>query len=139
MKDNNRSRTREGYVSVTPQIGKDRHRRLKEYVRYFDLSSFNCRCVVFKNGSYPKYFPVLYRPFKISLLFNRLYVWHANILPGKRQINPKRSVLLIQFLVVFNRLIVKCRFVAPKICRLCVCVIINKHSFEPFMCLDHPG
>ena len=23
-----------------------------------------------------------------------------------------------------------------KICRLCVCVIINKRSFEPFMCLD---
>ena len=24
----------------------------------------------------------------------------------------------------------------PKICRLCVCVLINKRSFEPFMCLD---
>ena len=23
----------------------------------------------------------------------------------------------------------------PKICRLCVCVLINKRSFEPFMCL----
>ena len=23
-----------------------------------------------------------------------------------------------------------------KICRLCVCVLINKHSFKPFMCLD---
>ena len=23
-----------------------------------------------------------------------------------------------------------------KICRLCVCVIINKHSFEPFVSLD---
>ena len=26
--------------------------------------------------------------------------------------------------------------IAPKICRLCVCVIINKCYFEPFMCLD---
>ena len=25
--------------------------------------------------------------------------------------------------------------ITPKICRLCVCVIINKRSFEPFMCL----
>ena len=25
---------------------------------------------------------------------------------------------------------------APIICRLCVCVLINKRSFEPFMCLD---
>ena len=24
----------------------------------------------------------------------------------------------------------------PKICRLCVCVLINKRSFEAFMCLD---
>ena len=35
-----------------------------------------------------------------------------------------------------------CRFVAltkgitSEICRLCVCVIINKRSFDPFMCLD---
>ena len=26
--------------------------------------------------------------------------------------------------------------IAPKMCRLCVCVLINKRSFEPFMCLD---
>ena len=26
--------------------------------------------------------------------------------------------------------------ITPKICRLCVCVIINKCSFEPFICLD---
>ena len=26
--------------------------------------------------------------------------------------------------------------ITPKICRVCVCVLINKHSFEPFMCLD---
>ena len=25
--------------------------------------------------------------------------------------------------------------ITPKLCRLCVCVMINKHSFEPFMCL----
>ena len=27
--------------------------------------------------------------------------------------------------------------ITPKICRLCVCVVINKRSFEPFMRLDH--
>ena len=26
--------------------------------------------------------------------------------------------------------------ITPKMCRLCVCVLINKRSFEPFMCLD---
>ena len=26
--------------------------------------------------------------------------------------------------------------ITPKICRLCVCILINKRSFEPFMCLD---
>ena len=26
--------------------------------------------------------------------------------------------------------------ITPKMCRFCVCVIINKRSFEPFMCLD---
>ena len=26
--------------------------------------------------------------------------------------------------------------ISPKSCKLCVCVIINKRSFEPFMCLD---
>ena len=26
--------------------------------------------------------------------------------------------------------------ITPKMCRLCVCVIINKRSFEPFVCLD---
>ena len=26
--------------------------------------------------------------------------------------------------------------ITPKICRLCVCVLINKRSFEHFMCLD---
>ena len=26
--------------------------------------------------------------------------------------------------------------ITPKICRLCVCVKINKRSSEPFMCLD---
>ena len=25
--------------------------------------------------------------------------------------------------------------ITPKICRLCVCVLINEHSFEPVMCL----
>ena len=28
--------------------------------------------------------------------------------------------------------------ISLKMCRLCVPVIINKHSFEPFMCLNHP-
>ena len=27
----------------------------------------------------------------------------------------------------------------PKICILCVCVIINKHSFKPFMCFHRSG
>ena len=26
--------------------------------------------------------------------------------------------------------------ITPHICRLCVCVLINEHSFEPVMCLD---
>ena len=36
-----------------------------------------------------------------------------------------------------------CVFVCPnngitqKICRLCICVLINKHSFEPFVSFDH--
>ena len=28
------------------------------------------------------------------------------------------------------------KWITPKICRLCFCVLINKRSFEPFMCLD---
>ena len=28
-------------------------------------------------------------------------------------------------------------WITPKICRLCVCVLINKRSFEPFICLVH--
>ena len=55
----------------------------------------------------------------------------------------KRSIisLLISFFIVFNRLtVVQVSFcsltkgITPEICRLCV--IINKRSFEPFMCLD---
>ena len=26
--------------------------------------------------------------------------------------------------------------ITPKICRMCVCVLMNKRSFAPFMCLD---
>ena len=26
--------------------------------------------------------------------------------------------------------------ITPKMCRFCVCVLINKRSFEAFMCLD---
>ena len=26
--------------------------------------------------------------------------------------------------------------ITPKICGLCVCVLINERSFEPFICLD---
>ena len=29
--------------------------------------------------------------------------------------------------------------ISPNICRLCVCVIINKRSLEPFICLDLGG
>ena len=45
------------------------------------------------------------------------------------------------FIIIFSRLTVKCCFskteeITPKMCRLCVCVLRNKRSFEPFMCLD---
>ena len=29
--------------------------------------------------------------------------------------------------------------ITPTICRVCVCVLINKRSFEPFMCLEERG
>ena len=31
------------------------------------------------------------------------------------------------------------KWITPKICGLCVCVLINKRSLEPFMCLDVQG
>ena len=50
---------------------------------------------------------------------------------------------LSHVLIIFNRLtVVQMLFgslkrdITPKICRLCVCVLINKRSFKPFMCLD---
>ena len=51
--------------------------------------------------------------------------------------------LLVSYFIVFSRLTVAqvsfcglTKGITPKICRLCVCVIINKCSFEAFMCLD---
>ena len=63
---------------------------------------------------------------------------------SKQQLNNKKYVisLLISFFIVSNRLtVVQLLFcsltkgITPKMCRLCVCVIINKRSFEPFTCL----
>ena len=65
---------------------------------------------------------------------------------SKQQLNNKKDVisLLISFFIVSNRLtVVQLLFcsltkgITPKMCRLCVCVIINKRSFEPFVCLGH--
>ena len=53
--------------------------------------------------------------------------------------NVRASMFTESFLTVYCRLSVVCNLtkgITPKICRLCVCVIINKRSFEPFMCLD---
>ena len=51
----------------------------------------------------------------------------------------KTASFLISFFIVFNRLNVVLqldKWDYPDFCRLCVCVIIYKRSFEPFMYLD---
>ena len=91
---------------------------------------------------------------------------HANILPSNGQGNdssppppPQKKrrrrkkeeeeeeeyfvLFRSSFFIVFNRLTVavmsfcsSTKGISPKICRLCVCVIINRRSFEAFMCKD---
>ena len=73
----------------------------------------------------------------------------AKICPSTGQKKEKKHsstkqviLLLISFVIVFNRFttVVQVSFrsltkwITPEICRLCVCVLINKRSFEPVMC-----
>ena len=64
----------------------------------------------------------------------------------KNSAQKKEVISHLSFFIVFNRglTVVKVSFcsltkgITPKMCRLCIYVIINKRSFEPFMCLDLP-
>ena len=68
------------------------------------------------------------------------YDWKTTAQQKKEEV----ILLVISFFIVFLTVltVVELSFcsltngITPKICRLCVCVIINKCSFEPFMCLD---
>ena len=70
----------------------------------------------------------------------------ANNLPERKrtQLNPPKKkisyfashLILHRLTLVYVSFCCLTKVITPIICRLCVCVLTSKRSFEPFMCLD---